>query len=121
VRLWLSILAYIGYMLRVRHRETGKDKFYYFMPAASFPVAGNELTRELRNHYRAMNQPITQVEAEARKLQQTGWHTLAFVDTWRTRIAQHVGEYVGGLPDYRWLPLPHVCQANPCHMSNWRH
>lgn len=96
----------IGYMLRVEHRETGKEKLYYFMPASSFPVAGNELTRELMNHYRAMNQPITQTEAEARKLQQTGWDKLAFVDTWRTRIAQHVGEYVRGVPDYRWLPLP---------------
>jgi len=96
----------IGYMLRVRHRETGKEKLYYFTPASSFAVAGNELTRELMNHYRAMNQPITQTEAEARKLQQTGWHKLAFVDTWRARIAQHAGEYVRGVPDHRWLPLP---------------
>lgn len=96
----------IGYMLRVEHRETGKEKLYYFTPASSFPVAGNELTRELMNHYRAMNQPVTQTEAEARKLQPTGWHQLAFVDTWRTRIAQHVNEYVRGVPDERWLPLP---------------
>ena len=96
----------VGYMLRVRHRETRKEKLYYFRPAFSFPVAGNELTRELVNHYRAMNQPITQTEAEARKLQQTSWNKLAFVDIWRTRIAQHVGEYVSGVPDNRWLPLP---------------
>lgn len=96
----------IGYMLRVKHRETGKEKLYYFTPASSFPVAGNELTRELMSHYRAMNQPITQTEAEARKLQQTGWHKLAFVDTWRARIAQHVNEYVRGVPDNRWLTLP---------------
>lgn len=96
----------IGYMLRVKNRETGKESLYYFTPASSFPVAGNELTRELISHYRAMNAPLTYSEAEARKLQKTGWHELAFVDTWRTRIAQHVGEYVRGIPDDRWLPLP---------------
>jgi hypothetical protein len=63
-------------MLRVEHRETGKEKLYYFMPASSFPVAGNELTRELMNHYRAMNQPITQPKqkrANCRKPDGTSW------------------------------------------------
>jgi hypothetical protein len=96
----------IGYMLRTRHRETGKEKLYYFRPASSFPVAGNELTNELLTHQSAKNQPITRAEAEARKLQDTGWHNLAFVKTWRKRISQHVAEYVTGIPDFRWLPLP---------------
>jgi hypothetical protein len=53
-----------------------------------------------------MNQPITHAEAEARKLQQTKWTELGFVDLWRARIAQAVGEYVSGIPDDRWLPQP---------------
>jgi hypothetical protein len=96
----------VGYMLRVRNRATDKEKLYYFRPASSFPVAGNELTRELMNHYRAMNQPLGFAEAEARKLQRTEWHKLAFGEVWKTRIAQHVGEYVAGIPDKFWLPTP---------------
>lgn len=96
----------IGYMLRVRHRETHKDALYYFGPGPSLPVAGNVLTRELLSFYRAKNQRLTEVEAELRKMQETGWHKLAFVKTWISGIAQHVREYVEGIPDERWLPLP---------------
>jgi hypothetical protein len=96
----------IGYMLRVQHRETNKANLYYFAPASSLPVAGNVLTRELLNFLRAKNQRITEIEAELRKMQETGWHELAFVQNWISQIAQHVREYVEGIPDERWLPLP---------------
>lgn len=96
----------IGYMLRVRHRETDMEALYYFAPAPSLPLAGNFLTRELLSFYRAKNQRITEIEAELRKMQETGWHELAFVKTWVSGIAQHVREYVEGVPDERWLPLP---------------
>src|SRR5205823_4256795 len=69
-------------------------------------VAGNVLTRELLSSLRAKNQRVTEVEAELRKMQETGWHKLAFVQNWISQIAQHVGEYVEGIPDERWLPLP---------------
>lgn len=96
----------IGYMLRVRHRETKKDGLYYFAPAPSLAVAGNVLTRELLSFYRAKNQRMTELEAELRKMQKTDWQQLAFVKTWISGIAQHVREYVEGIPDERWLPLP---------------
>ena len=96
----------VGYMLRVQHRKTGQENFYYFRPASSFPEAGNVLTDELVKHYSARDEPITYREAEARKLQKTRWADLPFVASWRRRICEHVREYVEGIPDKRWLPLP---------------
>ena len=96
----------VGYMLRVQHRKTEQENFYYFMPASSFPEAGKVLTQELVKHYSARDEPITSREAEARKLQNTNWANLPFVDSWRKRICEHVREYVEGIPDKRWLPLP---------------
>ena len=96
----------VGYMLRVQNRKTEQEKFYYFMPASSFPEAGNALTHELMKHYSARDDPITDREAESRKLLDTSWANLQFVDSWRRRICEHVREYVEGIPDKRWLPLP---------------
>jgi hypothetical protein len=96
----------VGYMLRVRNRKTHAEKLYYFPPATSFPVAGNELTKAIMKHYAARGEPLTYREAEARKLQQTGWQELSFVKVWRDRIGEHVREYVDGVQDCRWLPLP---------------
>ena len=64
------------------------------------------LTQELKNYYNARNDPITDREAENRKLQNTSWADLPFVASWRRRIREHVREYVEGIPDDRWLPLP---------------
>ena len=96
----------VGYMLQVQNRETKQKNFYYFRPASSFPEAGNLLTKELMKYYSAGDEPITYREAEARKLQKTGWADLQFVASWRRRICEHVREYVEGFPDKRWLPLP---------------
>lgn len=96
----------VGYMLRVRNRETERENFYYFRPASSFPEAGNVLTQGLKKYYGARNDPITDREAEARKLQDPSWASLQFVDSWRRRIREHVREYVEGIPDRRWLPMP---------------
>jgi hypothetical protein len=96
----------VGYMLRVRHRETGKEKLYFFPPASSFPVAGNQLTREIMNHFRARSEPLTIREAEARKLQRTNWHSLPFANAWKEKIVEHVHEYVEGVKDEIWMPLP---------------
>jgi hypothetical protein len=95
----------VGYMLRVRHRETGKEKLYFFPPASSFSVAGNQLTREIMKHFRARSEPLTIREAEARKLQRTNWHTLPFANAWKEKIAEHVREYVEGIKDGIWMPL----------------
>ncbi len=95
-----------GYMLRVKNRQTGNEKFYYFHPASSFPEAGNVLTDEIIKYFSQRNQPLTIREAEARKLQRTDWTSLPFVQSWMRRICNHVREYVKGIPDHRWLPLP---------------
>lgn len=96
----------LGYMLRVRGVQTGAEKLYYFRPASSLRVAGDLLTRQIREHYSARGDVIGFREAEARKIQQTSWCDLAFVGAWRDQICSHVREYVEGIPDYRWLPLP---------------
>lgn len=96
----------VGYMVRVRHIETGTENFFYFHPASSFSVAGDLLTEELRRTLTARGEPVTLGEAEARKIQQSGWHELEFVDTWRRRICSYVREYLEGVRDLRWLPLP---------------
>jgi hypothetical protein len=96
----------IGYMLRTRNLKTGKESLYYFPPASSLPVAGNQLTHELMSHFRSRNERLTYIEAELMKLQNTGWDKLTFVATWKAQIGQHVQEYIEGLPDHRWLPMP---------------
>ena len=96
----------VGYMLRVQNRRTEQQNFYYFRPASSFPEAGDVLTQELVKHYSARGEPITYREAEGRKLLDTSWADLQFVASWRRRICEHVREYVEGIPDKRWLPLP---------------
>jgi hypothetical protein len=96
----------IGYMLRVRSITTSKENLYFFHPASSFNVAGNELTDEMVRYYAARGEPLTYSRAEARKLQSTKWATLPFVDIWKKRISEHVREYVSGIPDFRWLPAP---------------
>lgn len=96
----------VGYMLRVKNRQTNKEKLYFFPPASSFPVAGNQLTREIMKHFRARSEPLTVAEAEARKLQRTNWHSLPFANAWKEKIAEHVREYVEGIKDGIWMPLP---------------
>lgn len=56
----------IGYMLRVRHRETRKEKLYYFTPASSFPVAGNELTKELMSHAWCSGSPLAPATSDTK-------------------------------------------------------
>jgi hypothetical protein len=96
----------IGYMLRVRSITTSKENLYFFHPASSFNVAGNELTDEMIKYFMARGEPLTYSRAEARKLQSTKWATLPFVEIWKKRISEHVREYVSGIPDFRWLPSP---------------
>lgn len=96
----------VGYMLKVRNRQTQQEGFYYFQPASSFPWAGNQLTEEIMKHYKAKGTPLGYREAEAQKLRRTDWVKLPFVEVWKTRICEHIREYVEGIPDHRWLPLP---------------
>jgi hypothetical protein len=94
----------VGYMLRVRNRATHREKLYFFPPASSFAVAGNQLTRGIMKHFSGRGEPLTIREAEARKLQRTNWHTLPFAQAWKEKIADHVRDYVEGVRDGMWLP-----------------
>jgi len=96
----------VGYMFRTRNIKTGNESFYFFHPASSFNVAGNELTEEIIKFYAARGQPLTYTRAEAMKIQNRKWTTLPFVEIWKKRICEHVREYVCGIPDHRWLPAP---------------
>jgi hypothetical protein len=90
-------------MLRTVSTEE-KENLFYFPPAATFGVAGNDLTDRLLDHYRQQGRKMTRTEAEARKLTETDWPGLEFATDWRQKICQHVKEYIRGVPDERWLP-----------------
>ncbi|MCY4586579.1 MAG: hypothetical protein OXB98_11135, partial [Bryobacterales bacterium] len=96
----------VGYMLKTSNVNTADPVFYYFHPAPTFAEAGNALTHKLMKHHHAKNEPITLAEAEAQKVSQRAWHKLPFVDLWIRHICDHVAQYVRGVPDKRWLPLP---------------
>jgi hypothetical protein len=96
----------IGYMFRVRNIKSGRESLYFFHPASSFPVAGNELTDEIIRHYAARGRVLTYARAEALKIQDKKWASLPFVEFWKKRLSEHVREYLAGVPDLRWLPAP---------------
>src|ERR1017187_5134900 len=96
----------VGYMLKTSNVTTGAPTLYYFHPASTFAEAGNALTEELVKYYRAQNKPITWAEAEAEKIANTSWHKLPFVQLWIRHICDHVAQYIHGVPDERWLPMP---------------
>lgn len=96
----------VGYMLKTSNVTTGAPTLYYFHPASTFAEAGNALTEELVKYYRAQNKPITWAEAEAEKIANTSWHKLPFVQLWIRHICDHVAQYIDGVPDERWLPMP---------------
>ena len=96
----------VGYMLKTSNVNTAAPAFYYFHPASTFAEAGNALTDDIMKHHQAKNDPITWSEAEAQKVSKRAWHKLPFVDLWVRHICDHVAQYVRGVPDQRWLPLP---------------
>jgi hypothetical protein len=93
----------IGYMLRTISRE-GRENLFYFPPAATFEIAGNDLTERLRSYYEQRGEPITLSEAEARKLGEVDWYKFEFASDWRLRIRRRTKEYVSVITDARWLP-----------------
>ena len=96
----------VGYMFRVRNIKTGHENFYFFHPASSLSVAGNELTEEIIRFNAARGRVLTYARAEAIKIQEKKWTSLPFVDIWKKRICEHVREYICGVQDFRWLPSP---------------
>lgn len=95
----------VGYMLRTLNRQEQSENLFYFPPAGTFPVAGNDLTERVYQYLLQQGRAVTKEEAEAFKLSEGSWHELEFANDWRQRIGRHVKEYVRGIPDQRWLPL----------------
>jgi hypothetical protein len=96
----------VGYMLKTSNVTTGAPTLYYFHPASTFAEAGNALTEELVKYHRAQNKPLTWAEAELEKIADTSWHKLPFAQLWIRHICDHVAQYIHGVPDERWLPMP---------------
>jgi len=94
----------VGYMLRTLNRQ-GSEQLHYFPPAATFEIAGNQLTDKVREYYEQQGTRMTWQDAENRKLSESGWHDLEFAKNWRDQICRHIRVYVKGIPDYRWLPM----------------
>lgn len=93
----------VGYMLRTIGRNNNEN-LHYLPPAATFEIAGNDLTDKLWEYYKSQGIRITWGEAENRKVSESVWHNLEFANNWRQQIARHVRDYVKGIPDERWLP-----------------
>jgi hypothetical protein len=93
-------------MIKTSNINTGQPSFYHLRPASTFQVAGNQLTEDLRRHFRSQNRSITYAEAEAQKVSGTAWSELPFAKAWIAQVCGHVADYAHGIPDLRWLPLP---------------
>lgn len=96
----------VGYMLRTISPGTKQENLFYFPPAPSLNIAGNDLTDEIRKFRRITERAITFSEAEDYKISRTEeWADKPFVDIWRKSIGKHVSEYIANLRDQRWLNL----------------
>jgi hypothetical protein len=93
----------IGYMLRTISLYN-QENLYYFRPASSLNIAGNDLTEEIKRFRRIAERAVTFSEAEDYKISRTEeWADKPFVDIWRKSIGKHVNEYIANLQDHRWL------------------
>ncbi len=95
----------IGYMLRTLNLKGGENLFY-FTPAQTLRIAGNELTEKIRGYHHEAGRNITFSEAEAFKITKTDeWIDKPFVSNWRNDISEPVKQYLEVVPDNRWLTV----------------
>lgn len=94
----------VGYMLRTISLKK-RENLFYFTPAGTFGIAGNELTERVWEYFQQQGRRLTREDAEVRKLSDSKWYNLEFANEWRQQIRRHVREYVRGIPDGRWLPI----------------
>ena len=95
----------IGYMLRTISRA-GKENLFYFTPAQTLRVAGNDLTDKIRDYHHSAGKHITFLEAEAFKISKTDdWIDNPFVINWRNIISENIKQYMKIVPDKKWLEL----------------
>lgn len=93
----------VGYMLRTISLK-GEENLFYFTPAQTLRVAGNELTEKIRDYHHSAGKHITFSEAEAFKITKTEeWVNNPFVSNWCDTISEHIRQYVKVVPDKRWL------------------
>ena len=96
----------IGYMLRTISIKDGTENLFYFSPAPTLPVAGDDLTKEIKDLHDSTGNTITFVEAEAFKITRPEeWLNKPFADIWRKNIGRHVKEYIKNIQDRRWLDM----------------
>ena len=96
-----------GYFISSR-RATGTLLLNYLKPAPTQDYAGEQLTEMLKSFYfHKKHREITTQEAETIKLSAPGeWVNEKFAKTWRTEIAEHVGDYMLHVPDELRLGQP---------------
>lgn len=93
----------IGYMLRTINLKK-KENLFYFTPAETLRVAGDELTGKIRDYHLTGGKNITFQEAEAFKITKIDdWIDKPFVNNWRNTISEYVKQYIVVVPDERWL------------------
>lgn len=96
----------IGYMLRTLTREKKTENLFYFSPAPTLDIAGNDLTEKIKDYFDSTGRSITFAEAEAYKItNSTEWKDKSFASIWRQTIRNSIKEYIKVIPDYRWLAI----------------
>lgn len=94
----------IGYMIRTLNRTTRKENLFYFTPAQTLNVAGNDLTKKIQDSFKTSGKPITFNEAENFKITNAPkWIGKSFARQWRRKIMKYVKEYITNIPDKRWI------------------
>lgn len=94
----------IGYMLRTISPINRNENLFYFPPAPTLRIAGNDLTEEIKKFHNITGRTITFNEAEAYKITRTEeWIDKPFVEIWCKSISKHIREYIINLRDQRWL------------------
>jgi hypothetical protein len=96
-----------GYFISSR-RSNGTLLLNYLKPAPTHDYAGEHLTEMVKSFYfHKKHREITMQEAETIKLSAPGeWVNEKFAKNWRTKIAEHVGEYMAHVPDELRLGEP---------------
>lgn len=76
-------------------------------PANTCEIAGADLTIRIMKIYRSQGESLPFEEVEIRKItgDDKSWLSDPSVEQWKSSIAEHVKEYVIGIPDEHWLPL----------------
>ena len=99
----------IGYVIRSIAVDSPEhtEVLIQLPPANTCEIAGADLTNRIMKIYRSQGDSLPFEEAEIRKItgDDKSWLNDPSVEQWKSSIAEHVKEYVSGIPDEHWLPL----------------